>query len=77
VEGYIRDFLRICIAHRQGYTVEGVRHLTGLSKRVVEKHLAHYTELCDSSFWQEHLERKLRFYEASIHAELAEKGGQV
>lgn len=77
VEAYIKDFLRICIAYRQGYTVEGVRHLTGLSKRVVEKHLAHYAELCDSSFWQEHLERKLRFYEASIHAELAQKGGRV
>jgi len=77
VESYIKDFLRICIAYRQGYTVEGVRHLTGLSKRVVEKHLAHYIELCDSSFWQEHLERKLRFYEASINAELAQKGGPV
>jgi predicted transcriptional regulator len=74
VEGYIKDFLRICVAHRQGYTVEGVRHLTGLSKRVVEKHLVHYTELDASSFWQEHLERKLRFYEASIDAELAKKG---
>jgi biotin operon repressor len=47
VEGYIKDFLRICIAYRQGYTVEGIRHLTGLSKRVVEKHLAHYVELRD------------------------------
>ena len=77
VEAYIKDFLRVCIAYRQGYTVEGVRHPTGLSKRVVEKHLAHYAELCESSFWQEHLERKLRFYEASIDAELAQKGGQA
>jgi hypothetical protein len=74
VEGYIKDFLRICVTHRQGYTVEGIRHLTGLSKRVVEKHLAHYTELCTSSFWQGHLERKLQFYEASINADLAKKG---
>jgi hypothetical protein len=74
VEGYIKDFLRICVAQRQGYTVEGIRHLTGLSKRVVEKHLAHYAELAASYFWQEHLERKLRFYEASINADLAKKG---
>ena len=74
VEGYIKDFLRICVAHRQGYTVEGIRHLTGLSKGVVEKHLEHYAELSASSFWKEHLERKLRFYEASIDADLAKKG---
>lgn len=74
VERYLKDFLRICVAHRQGYTVEGVRHLTGLAKGVVEKHLAHYAELSASSFWKEHLERKLRFYEASIDAELAKKG---
>jgi len=74
VEAYIKDFLRVCVAHRQGYTVEGIRHLTGLSKRVVEKHLAHYTELSASSSWQEPLERKLQFYEASIGAELAKKG---
>ena len=74
VEGYIKDFLRICIAHRQGYTLEGIRHLTGLSKKVVEKHLEHYAELSPSPFWKEHLERKLRFYEASIDAELAKKG---
>ncbi len=75
VERYIKDFLRICVAYRQGYALEGIRHLTGLSKRVVEKHLAHYAELNASSFWQEHLERKLRFYETSIDAELAKKGG--
>ena len=75
VEAYIKDFLRICVAQRQGYTVEGIRHLTGLSKRVVEKHLAHYTELSVSTSWQEPLERKLRFYEASIDAELAQKRG--
>lgn len=74
VEGYIKDFLRICVAHRQGYTVEGIRHLTGLSKGVVEKHLAHYAELSASPSWKEHLERKLCFYEASINAELAKKG---
>ncbi|MBU0511943.1 MAG: DUF1670 domain-containing protein [Chloroflexi bacterium] len=75
VEGYIKDFLRICVAHRQGYSVEGIRHLTGLSKRVVEKHLAHYVELRVAPFWEEHLERKLRFYETSIDANLAKKGG--
>ena len=74
VEKYIKDFLRICVAHRQGYTVEGIRHLTGLSKRVVEKHLEHYAELSASPFWKEHLERKLRFYEASIDADVAKKG---
>jgi hypothetical protein len=74
VEKYIKDFLRICVAHRQGYTVEGIRHLTGLSKRVVEKHLEHYVELSASPFWKEHLERKLRFYEACINADLAKKG---
>jgi len=74
VEGYIKDFLRICVAHRQGYTVEGIRHLTGLAKGVVEKHLEHYAELSASPFWKEHLERKLRFYEASIDADLAKKG---
>jgi hypothetical protein len=74
VEGYIKDFLRICIAHRQGYTVEGIRHLTGLAKGVVEKHLEHYTELSGAPFWKEHLERKLRFYEASIGAGLGKKG---
>lgn len=74
VEGYIKDFLRICVAHRQGYTVEGIRHLAGLSKRVIEKHLEHYAELIASPSWKEHLERKLRFYEASIDAELAKKG---
>ncbi|MFQ6016499.1 MAG: DUF1670 domain-containing protein [Anaerolineae bacterium] len=74
VEGYIKDFLRICIAHRQGYTLEGIRHLTGLSKGVVEKHLEHYAELRASPFWREHLERKLRFHEASIDAGLAKKG---
>ncbi|MBM4466331.1 MAG: DUF1670 domain-containing protein [Chloroflexi bacterium] len=74
VEGYIKDFLRVCVAHRQGYTPEGIRHLTGLAKGVVEKHLEHYAELSTSPFWQEHLERKLRFYEASINAELAKKG---
>lgn len=77
VEGYIKDFLRICVAHRLGYTVEGIRHLTNLTKRVVEKHLTHYAELCAAPCWQEHLERKLRFYEASIHAELAKKGVQA
>ncbi len=74
VEGYIKDFLRICVAHRQGYTVEGIRHLTGLAKGVVQKHLAHYTELSAAPNWQEHLERKLRFYEASMDAKLAKKG---
>lgn len=74
VEGYIKDFLRICVAHRQGYTVEGIRHLTGLSKGVVEKHLEHYAELSASPSWKEHLERKLCFYEASINADLAKKG---
>jgi len=74
VEGYIKDFLRVCVAHRQGYTPEGIRHLTGLAKGVVEKHLEHYAELSASPLWQEHLERKLRFYEASINAELAKKG---
>lgn len=77
VEGYIKDFLRICIAHRQGYTVEGIRHLTGLAKGVVEKHLEHYTELRAATIWQERLERKLRFYEASMDAKLAKKGGLV
>jgi hypothetical protein len=75
VEGYIKDFLRICVAHRQGYRLEGIRHLTGLSKRVVEKQLRHYAELKASPFWEEHLERKLRFYETSLTAELAQKGG--
>ena len=75
VEGYIKDFLRVCVTHRQGYTPEGIRHLTGLAKGVVEKHLTHYAELSAAPFWQEHLERKLRFYEASIDAELAKKGG--
>lgn len=74
VEGYIKDFLRICVAHRQGYSVEGIRHLTGLSKRVVEKHLAHYTELAASGYWQEHLDNKLRFYETSIGTGLGKKG---
>jgi hypothetical protein len=74
VEGYIKDFLRICVAHRQGYTQEWIRHLTGLAKWVVEKHLEHYAELSASPFWKEHLERKLRFYEASIDADLAKKG---
>lgn len=74
VEGYIKDFLRICVTHRQGYTLEGVRHLTGLAKGVVQKHLDHYAELSASPFWREHLERKIRFYEASIDAELAKKG---
>ncbi len=77
VEGYIKDFLRVCIAHRQGYTPEGVRHLTGLTKGVVQKHLAHYAELKASPFWQEHLARKLRFYETSLNAELAKKGALV
>jgi hypothetical protein len=75
VEGYIKDFLRICVTHRQGHTVEGIRHLTGLSKRVVEKHLAHYAELNTSTLWQEHLQRKLHFYETHINADLAKKGG--
>jgi len=74
VEGYIKDFLRVCVAHRQGYTLEGIRHLTGLAKGVVEKHLEHYAELSASPFWQEHLERKLRFYETSLNAELAKRG---
>ncbi len=74
VEGYIKDFLRIAVAHRQGYTPEGIRHLTGLAKGVVEKHLAHYAELSVSPFWREHLERKLRFYEVSIGADVAKKG---
>jgi hypothetical protein len=74
VEGYIKDFLRVSVAHRQGYTPEGIRHLTGLAKGVVEKHLEHYAELSVSPFWQEHLERKLRFYETSLNAELAKKG---
>ena len=74
VEGYIKDFLRICVAERQGYTVEGIRHLTGLAKGVVEKHLAHYAELSASPHWKERLERKLRFYEASINADWAKKG---
>jgi hypothetical protein len=74
VEGYLKDFLRICIAHRQGYTVEGIRHLTGLAKRVVEKHLEHYAELSASPFWKDHVECKLHFYEASLGADPAKKG---
>jgi len=74
VEGYIKDFLRISVAHRQGYTVEGIRHLTGLAKGVVAKHLAHYDELAGSPVWKDRLEGKLRFYEASIDAERAKKG---
>lgn len=75
VEGYLKDFLRVCLAHRQGYTLEGIRHLTGLAKRVVEKHLEHYHELQGAPFWSGHLERKIRFYETSLTAELAKKGG--
>jgi hypothetical protein len=75
VEAYIKDFLRISIVHRQGYTPEGIRHLTGLAKGVVEKHLAHYAELSASPVWKERLERKLRFHEASIGAGAAKKGG--
>ena len=74
VEGYIKDFLRVCVTYRQGYSVEGIRHLTGLAKGVVQKHLEHYTELSTAPNWQEHLERKLRFYETSIDAKLAKKG---
>lgn len=74
VEGYIKDFLRVSVAHRQGYTVEGIRHLTGLAKGVVAKHLAHYDELAGSPVWRDRLEGKLRFYEASIDADLAKKG---
>lgn len=74
VEGYIKAFLRIAVAHRRGYTLEGIRHLTGLTKGVVQKHLAHYAELSASPFWREHLERKVRFYEASIGADGAKKG---
>jgi hypothetical protein len=77
VEGYVKDFLRIAVAHRQGYTPEGIRHLTGLAKGVVKKHLAHYAELYASPFWKEHLEHKLRFYEASIGAGGAKKGALV
>jgi len=54
--------------------VEGIRHLTGLAKGVVEKHLEHYAELSASPSWKEHLERKLRFYEASIGAGRGKKG---
>jgi hypothetical protein len=74
VESYVKDFLRIAVAHRQGYTPEGIRHLTGLAKGVVEKHLAHYAELSASPFWREHLERKLRFYEASIGGDGTKRG---
>jgi hypothetical protein len=74
VEAYIKDFLRICIAHRQGYTLEGVRHLTSLSKRVVQKHLDLYTELSASPAWNESLERKLRFFEASLNTARVKKG---
>lgn len=77
VEGYIKDFLRVGVAHRQGYTPEGIRHLTGLAKGVVEKHLEHYAELSASPFWQEPLERKLRFYETGLTAELAKKGARA
>jgi hypothetical protein len=77
VESYIKDFLRIAVTHRQGYTLEGIRHLTGLAKGVVEKHLAHYTELSISPFWQEHLQRKLRFYESNISAQAAKKGALI
>lgn len=75
VESYIKDFLRVCLAQRQGYTLEGIRHLTGLAKGVVGKHLAHYAELKASDFWQEPLKRKLHFYETSLNADLAQKGG--
>jgi len=34
----------------------------------------HYAELNASPFWKEHLERKLRFYEASLSTDLAKKG---
>jgi hypothetical protein len=74
VEAYIKDFLRVSIAHRRGYTLEGVRHLTGLSKRVVEKHLDHYAELSTSSHWHEHLERALHFYETVLAGDLVKKG---
>lgn len=74
VEGYLKDFLRITVAHRQGYTPASIRHLTGLAKGVVNKHLAHYSELSSSPFWQEHLERKLRFYEVNIGAQASKKG---
>lgn len=73
VEGYIKDFLRIVISRRQGYTPEGIRQLTGLAKSVVEKHLAHYAELSASPVWKERLERKLRFHEASIAASAVKK----
>lgn len=55
--------------------MEGIRHLTGLTKGVVEKHLAHYIELRVTPFWEEYLERKLRFYETSIDANPAKKRG--
>jgi hypothetical protein len=74
VEAYIKDFLRVAVAHRQAYTPEGIRRLTGLAKRVVEKHLAHYVELSSSPLWWQHLERKLRFYEAKIAGGAAKKG---
>jgi hypothetical protein len=74
VAGYLKDFLRIAIAHRQGYSLAGIRHLTGLAKRVVEKHLEHFHELKGDPFWNNHVERKLRFYEASLGTELAQQG---
>ena len=77
VEVYIKDFLRVCVAARQGYTVEGIRHLTRLAKGVVEKHLAHYNELMASAHWRQHLEHKLRFYEASVTAPQPKRGAST
>jgi hypothetical protein len=76
VEAYLRDFLRVAIAHRQGYGPAAIRHLLGLGQRVVDKHLAHYQELAASPVWQGRLEPKVRFYETALHTPAGQKGGR-
>jgi hypothetical protein len=75
VEGYIRDFLRVALAHRQGFSAPAIRRLTGLAQRVVDKHLAHYQELAASPVWNDRLERRMRFHETSLGASPSQKGG--
>ena len=75
VEHYLRDFLRVAVAHRQGQAPAVIRHLTGLSQRVVDKHLAHYQDLAASPTWQERLEQKLRLYETALQSRSGQKRG--
>jgi hypothetical protein len=72
VETYIRDFLRIAYAYREGKPQGTICRITKLSKSLVGEYLELYDRLAQDPLFREPLDKLVRFY---IEGLLPEKKG--